>query len=174
VNPDHEDDADGIGDVSVGTRYALVDYREHRFGFDVGFGLEFPTGDERHDLGEGRVSSDLSFTASAWLGAVNAQANAGWHHALDNVAAATKDEAEYNVALIYPIRAWFLVLEGNGETDRERTKYYVTPEVIWKPTEHWELRLDAPCPATHAAGDYSVIAGFAVEFGHLFRWTERG
>jgi len=174
ADPDHGDDARGIGDVSAGTRYALVDYREHRFGIDVGFGLEFPTGNERHDLGEGRVTSDLSFTASAWLGPLNAQLNAGWHHALDNVGDPDRDEAEYNVALIYPIRRWFLVLEGNGESNRDSTKYYVTPEVVWKPMEHLELRVAAPCPVTHDAGDFGVIGGFTVEFEQLFGWTRRG
>jgi len=168
VDPDHDNNVNGIGDLSTGARYAVVDYREHPVGLDVGFGLGLPTGSDRNDLGEGRVSSELSFTASAWLGPVNAQANAGWHHALDNVGSEPKDEAEYNVALVYPIRDWYLVLEGNGESNREETKYYVTPGVVWKATEHLELRLAAPCPVTHAAGDYGVIGGFTIEFEHLF------
>jgi len=168
VDPDHEDDANGIGDVSIETRYAVVDYREHPIGLDVGFGLETPTGEERHDLGEGRVSSELSFTASAWLGPVDAQINGAWLHALDNVGDEPKDEAEYNAALIYPIRDWFLVLEGNGESNHESTKYYVTPEIVWKPTEHFELRVAAPCPVTNDAGDYAIIAGFTIEFEHVF------
>jgi hypothetical protein len=174
VDPDAEDSANGIGDLSVGARYALVDYREHPFGLDIGFGLDLPTGNEHHDLGEGRVSSDLSFTASAWLGPLDAQLNAGWHHALDNVGDQPKDGAEYNVALIYPIREWFLVLEGNGESDRDGTKYYVTPEVIWKATDDFELRAAVLCPVTHAAGDIGVIVGITVEFEHLLRRMQRG
>jgi hypothetical protein len=174
VDPDTEHSANGIGDLEVAARYALVNYREHPFGLDLGFGLGLPTGAERHDLGEGRVNTNLSFTASAWLGPLDAQLNAGWHHALDNVGGQPKDVAEYNVALVYPIREWFLVLEGNGESDREDTKYYVTPEVVWKPTDDFELRVAAPCPVTHAAGDFAVIVGFTVEFEHLLRRTTRG
>jgi hypothetical protein len=177
-DPDDEHTVNGIGDVSIESRYAVVDYREHPYGLDVGFGLVTPTGSDRHDLGEGRVSSELSFTASAWLGPVDAQINAGWGHALDDGGDEPKDEAEYNVALVYPIGDWFLGLEGDGESNRESTKFYVTPEVIWKPTEHLELRLAAPCPVTHDAGDYGVIAGFTVEFEHLlgplFGSMERG
>ena len=168
VDPEHEDSANGIGDVPIGARYAVVDYREHPFGLDVGFALETPTGNERHDLGEGRLGSELSFTASAWLGPVDAQLNGAWHHALDNIGDEPRDEAEYNVALLYPIHDWFLVVEGNGESNHESTKYYVTPEVIWKVTEHFELRVAAPCPVTHAAGDYGVVGGFTIEFEHLF------
>jgi len=174
VDPDAGASENGIGDVFAGTRYAVVNYREHRFGLDVGFGLDFPTGNEHRDLGEGHATSDLSFTASAWLGPVNGQVNAGWLRALENVHGETKDEAEYNVALIYPIREWFLVLEGNGESDRDGTKYYVTPEVIWKPTDRLELRVAAPCPVTRDAGDYGVIAGFTIEFEHLFGLTQQG
>jgi Putative MetA-pathway of phenol degradation len=175
VDPDTRDHtANGIGDLSVGARYALLDYRERPFGLDLGVGLELPTGDESNDLGEGRVRSDLSFTASAWLGPLDAQLNAGWHRALDGGGDGPEDEAEYNVALVYPIRDWFLVLEGNGESDREDTKYYVTPELIWKPIPSFELRLAAPYPVTRAAGDFAVIAGVTVEFEHLLRRSQRG
>jgi len=51
------------------------------------------------------------------------------------------DEGEYNLALVYPIRRWFAVLEGNGETNRERTNYYLTPEVVWQATQALEFRL---------------------------------
>jgi hypothetical protein len=43
VDPDTEDSANGIGDVSVDTRFALMNYRERPFGLDIGFGLELPT-----------------------------------------------------------------------------------------------------------------------------------
>jgi outer membrane putative beta-barrel porin/alpha-amylase len=175
VDPDTGDHAaNGIGDVSVEVRYALLDYREHPFGLDLGFGLQLPTGDKSNDLGEGRVSSDLSVTASLWLGPVDAQLNAGWHRALDGGGNEPKDEGEYNVALLYPIRDWFLVLEGNGESDRAETKYYVTPELVWKPADAFELRVAAPYPVTHAAGEFGVIAGFTVEFEHLLRRSQRG
>jgi hypothetical protein len=175
VDPDTRDHAaNGIGDLSVGARFALLDYRERPFGLDLGVGLELPTGDQSNDLGEGRVSSDLSFTASMWLGPLDAQLNAGWHRALEGSGDQPENEAEYNVALIYPIRDWFLVLEGNGESDREDTKYYVTPELIWKTTRAFELRVAAPYPVTRAAGDFAVIAGFTVEFEHLLRRSQRG
>jgi outer membrane putative beta-barrel porin/alpha-amylase len=173
VDPDDGKNVNGIGDMSAKARFALVNYRDHPFGLDVGFGLDFPTGDQHHDVGEGRASSDLSFTASAWLGPVDAQANAGWRRALEG-GNGPEDEAEYNVALLYPIGEWFLVLEGNGESNRDSTKYYVTPEVIWRPTDHLELRLAAPCPVTHDAGDYGVIAGFTIEFEHVLGLTPHG
>ena len=172
VHPDAGRAASGIGDVAVGARYAVLDYRERPFGLDAGLGLELPTGDRRHDLGDGRVLLRPSFTASAWLGRVNTQANVAWSHALSSAGTEPKDDVEYNVALVYPIHRWFGVLEGNGETNPDRTTYYVTPEVVWRATEHLELRLAVPIPVTRAAGDYALIAGFTVEFEHLLRPAE--
>jgi len=172
VDPEGGRTTSGIGDASVGTRYAVVDYREHPFGLDVGVGLELPTGDRRRDLGDGRVAVDPSFTASAWIRSVNVQANAGWLHALRNNGDEPDDEAEYNVALVYPIGRWFAVLEGNGESDRDEMRYYVTPGVVWKPIERLELRFAVPSGVTHAAGDYGIVAGFTYEFEHLLHRTE--
>jgi len=174
VDPDAGQTTSGIGDVAVATRYSVVDYREHPFGLDVGLGLELPTGDRRRDLGDGRVALEPSFTASMWLGQVNVQANAGWIHALRNAGDEPDDEAEYNVALLHPIGRWFVVLEGNGETDRKRTTYYVTPGVVWKTTDRLELRFAVPSSVTDPAGDYGLIAGFTFEFEHVFHETEGG
>jgi hypothetical protein len=173
VDPDGGRATSGIGDVEVKGRYALLDYREHPYGLDIGLGLQLPTGDRRRDLGDGRVALAPSFTASAWLGPVNAQANGAWHHAF-GAAAEPGDEGEYNLAFVYPIRRWFVVLEGNGESNHERTNYYVTPEVAWRATEALELRLAIPVPVTRTAGDYAVIAGFTIEFEHLLHPTEEG
>ena len=170
VTPDGGRTTSGIGDVAVTARYGLLNSRERPFGLDVGLGLKLPTGDDRRDLGEGRVSLEPSFTASTWLGGVNAQVNGSWRHAFGSGAEPT-DEGEYNVALVYPIRRWFLVLEGNGESSREGTKYYVTPELVWK-VERLELRLAVPAAVTDVAGSYAIVAGCTVEFEHLFHRTE--
>ena len=174
VNPDAGHVTSGIGDVSVATRYSVVDYRERPFGLDVGVGLQLPTGDRRRDLGAGRVAVEPSFTASAWLGHINAQANAGWVHALRNAGHSWDDEGEYNVALVYPIYRWFVVMEGDGETDRDGTKYYLTPGLVWKTTDRLELRVAVPSPVTRAAGDYGLIAGFTFEFEHLLHAIDGG
>jgi hypothetical protein len=75
--------------------------------------------------------------------------------------------------VVWPIRRLFLVLEGNGETDGERTKYYVTPELVWKPGEHVELTLGVPVGVTRAAGDYGIIARVTIEFENVPRGTNR-
>ena len=81
VTPDGGHTTSGIGDLAVGARYAVLNYRERPVGLDLGLGLQAPTGDRRRDLGDGRVSVEPSFTASAWFGPVNTEASGAWRHA---------------------------------------------------------------------------------------------
>lgn len=168
INPDSGSSANGIGDVGVAARYGVVDYRQSPFALDVGLGLTSPTGDHRKDLGDGRVVLGPSFTASQWLGRVNVELNFAWQRALGNGGTDPQDEYVYNAAVAYPIHHCFLVLEGNGDTASRSTKYSLTPELVWKVTEHFELRVAAPIGVTRAAGDYAIIGGFTIEFDHLF------
>jgi hypothetical protein len=167
-NPDRGRTVDGIGDVELKARYGVIDYRKQPFGLDLGVGVITPTGDRGDGLGDGRVEIEPSFTASQWIGPVNVELNLAWQRAISDAGDEPKNEYEYNIALVYPIRHLFLIVEGNGETTRERTKYYITPELVWKATEHVELRLAAAVGLTRAAGDFGVIAGCTVEFEHLF------
>jgi len=163
LNPFDDPAANGIGDVEIALRYGLVDYRSQAFALTVGLAVTMPTGDRMKDLGEGRLGVEPFFTASQWIGPVNVQLNAGWRRAVTNAGDEPKNEYEYNVALLYPIRQFFVVLEGNGETTSENTKYYVTPELIWKPSKQLELFVASPIAVTHAAGDYGVVVGMTIE-----------
>jgi hypothetical protein len=150
---------DGIGDVEAALRYGL--FRDH---LSLGLGITAPTGSHRKDLGEGQVSIEPFFTASRWFGKLNAQFNGGWQRTLTSGGEVPRDDFEYNIAILYPVRAWYLALEGNGETNRKRTKYYITPELIWKPRREVELLLATSVGVTRAAGDYGIVASITFEF----------
>jgi hypothetical protein len=167
-NPFDDSAVNGIGDVEVALRYGVIDYRTQAFGLTAGLGFSTPTGNRLKDLGEGRLGVEPFFTASQRIGPVNAQLNVGWHRAVTNAGDEPKNEYEYNVALLYPIRQCFVVLEGNGETTSQNTKYYVTPELIWKPSKQLELFVAVPIAVTHAAGDYGVVVGVTLEIENVF------
>jgi hypothetical protein len=158
----------GIGDVETSVRYSAVDYRRSPFGLDVGLGLSWPTGDHSRGLGDGSARIVPSLTASQWLGPVNVQLNLAWEHALGDSEGEPVNVLEHNLAVIYPVRRGYLVLEGNGETSGGQTSYCITPEVVWKASEHVQLTLAAPIGVTAAAGDYGLIAGCTIEIEHLF------
>jgi len=81
------------------------------------------------------------------------------------------ERKEYDVALLYPWREWFLTFEGAGVTAASETAYYAVPELVWKPGKHLELLVAVPVGLTGAAADYGVIAGITVEIERL---TGRG
>ena len=173
-NPNHGRSVDGLGDVEVAARYGVVPPGKKPFAFDGGLGFGIPTGDHARDLGEGRLTLEPFFTASTWLGGFNAQLNGGWQRAITNGGEEPRDDFEYNVAVLYPVDRWFLGLEGNGESNRDRTQYYVTPELIWKPTGNLQFLLAVPIGVTHAAGDYGIIASVTLELKNVaHRGTDR-
>ena len=159
--------SDGIGDVEAGARYAVIPLNKGPVALDLGLTVGIPTGDRSQDLGEGRLTLEPSFTASTWLGPVNAQLSGGWQRAVTNAREEPRDEFEYNVAILYPIQHWFLGLEGNGISTREATEYYVTPEVIWRPIPRLEFLVAAPIGVTHTSADFGIVASVTLELDNF-------
>ena len=168
LKPDGESSVNGIGDVEISTEYGVFDFRKRPFSLDVGFGLGLPTGDRGKELGEGRLVAEPFVAAGQWFGPVNAQLNLGWRRAVTNGGTEPKNEYEYNVAFIYPIHHWYLVIEGDGETTARVTRYYVTPEVIWRLDERLFFLLAVPLGVTPEAADYGVVASVTLEIENLF------
>jgi hypothetical protein len=168
--------ANGVGDVTIDGRYGVIDFREHPFSLDAELSISAPTGDHTKGLGDGRVLVSPSFTASQWIGRhFNAELNAAWIRAVGNASfAAPADQYVYNITLAYMIQRWYLVVEGNGFSTSQTTSYAVTPEIIWKPTKLTELRVACPITVTHPRADYSIVAGFTVEFENLFHRHAEG
>lgn len=157
----------GIGDVEAGARYGVIPLNKGPVALDLGLAVGIPTGDRLHDLGEGRLTLEPSFTASTWLGPFNTQLNGRWQRAVTNAGEEPRDEFEYNVAILYPVGPCFLALEGNGISTRVATEYYVTPELIWKPMKRLELLVAAPIGVTSTSADYGIVASVTLELDNI-------
>ena len=164
-------EVNGLEDLELGFRYALLDFRTRPLALDVGLTLGLPTGSRRKALGAGDVSLEPTFTLSRWLGRMNGQLSFSWRRSGIGGRAEAEDGLEYDVALLYPWREWFLTFEGAGVTAASETAYYAVPELVWKPGKHLELLVAVPVGLTGAAADYGVIAGITVEIERL---TGRG
>ena len=167
VNPNDGSSVNGIGDVEAAVRYGVIPLDEQPFALTAGLGFGIPTGDRTRDLGEGRLTLEPFFTAGTWLGRFNAQLNCGWRHAVTNAGNEPRDEFEYNLALLYPVDRWFLSIEGNGQSTRDATAYYITPELICRLGKNVEFLVAVPIGVTHAAADYGVIASVTLEFENV-------
>ena len=160
-------EVNGLEDLELGFRYALLDFRTRPLALDVGLTLGLPTGSRRNGLGAGDVSFEPNFTLSRWLGRMNGQLSFSWRRSGIGGRAAADDDVAYDVALLYPWREWFLTFEGAGETEASATAYYAVPELVWKPRRHLELLVAVPVGLAGAAADYGVIAGITVEIERL-------
>jgi hypothetical protein len=58
-------------------------------------------------------------------------------------------------------------LEGNGESNSDKTTYYITPELIWRPLKNLELLVATPLGVTRDSADYGVIAIASLELENL-------
>src|ERR1035437_3897968 len=171
VNPHGGSAANGIGDVEAAVRYRVIPMSKEPLALNVGLTVGVPTGDRIHDLGEGRLTLARFFTPSPWAGPVNVQLNCAWERAVTSAGEEPRDNFVYNVAILYPIERWFLVLEGNGTSSHELTTYYVTPELIWRPARRLQFLIAAPIGVTRAAADYGIVASVTLELDNI---THRG
>ncbi|HTS16751.1 MAG TPA: transporter [Verrucomicrobiae bacterium] len=171
LRPKNETGADGIGDVEAAVRYGVIPVGKEPVALTAGLGLRIPTGDRTRDLGEGRLTLEPFFTASTWLGPCNVQFNGGWARAVTNSGKDPKNDFEYNAAVLYPLKRWYVGVEGDGESDSDTTTYYVTPELIWRPMKPLELLVATPLGITRESADYGVVAIVSLELENL---THRG
>jgi hypothetical protein len=171
LRPKNEPGVDGVGDVEAAVRYGAIPIGQGPVALTAGLELGIPTGDRTRDLGEGRLTLEPFLTASTWVGRCNVQVNGGWTRAVSNAGQEPRDDFEYNVAILYPVKRWYLVLEGNGDSTSAVTTYYVTPELIWRPMKNLELLVAAPLGITRESADYGVIAAVSLELEDL---THRG
>jgi hypothetical protein len=171
IRPKNEAGADGIGDMEAAVRYGVIPLGQRPISLTAGLGFGIPTADRTHELGERRLTLEPFFTASTWLGRCNVQLNGGWTRAVTNSGDEPRDDFEYNVAILYPVKRWYVVLEGNGDSSSDVTTYYVTPELIWRPIKTLELLVAAPLGVTRESADYGVVATVSLELENL---TNRG
>jgi hypothetical protein len=167
LRPKNETGADGIGDVEAAVRYGVIPIGQGPVALTAGLGFGIPTGDRTRELGEGRLALEPFFTASMWAGPCNVQVNAGWTRAVTNSGKEPRDDFEYNVAVLYPLKRWYIGVEGNGESSSEVTTYYVTPELIWRPMKNLELLVAVPLGITRESADYGVIGELSLELENL-------
>ena len=167
VNPTDGRSVNGIGDVEAAVRYGVVPVSEQPFALTAGLGAGIPTGDRVRNLGEGRLTLEPFFTASTWLGLFNAQLNCGWQRAITDAGDDPRDEFEYNVAILYPVDRWFLVLEGNGLSTRAATTYYITPEVVCRLAKNVEFMVAVPIGVTRESADYGIVATITLELENV-------
>ena len=172
VKSNHVHAVDGIGDIEVDVRYGAVPVTNQPFAVTAGLGLGIPTGDSTRDLGEGRLTVEPFVTASTtWFELFDVELTCGWRRAVTNGGDEPRDDFEYNIAITRAIGDWYLTLEGDGESNRNRTLYTVAPGLIWNQSDTRQFALAIPIGVTHESADYGIVVSVTLEWEHV---THRG
>ena len=168
----------GLGDLEIGVKYAFEPAREDGIWVAVGLEITAPVGDVDEELGEGFwvyepfviVSRDLGDTTSVTLtlayGFLDRDAvpeDADEIEAEDN-------ELELGVGIVRAFGPnWRTTMELTYETnelggDGNEVESYLTPGLVYKGRQGFELGLGASAGLTDDAADWSILGSLSYEF----------
>ncbi|MGA2137628.1 MAG: hypothetical protein ABSH14_02080 [Verrucomicrobiia bacterium] len=168
VKSNHVHTVDGIGDIEADVRYGVVPVTNQPFAVTAGLGFGIPTGNSARGFGGGRLTLEPFVTASTtWFELFDVELTCGWQRAVTNGGDDPRDDFEYNIAIIRSIGDWDLTLEGNGESNRDRTLYSVAPGVIWNQSDTLQFALAIPIGVTHESADYGIVVSVTLEWEHV-------
>ena len=169
LRPDAGDTQTGIGDVSVGAKYALVNDRA-RFILAIGSDVALPTGDEARGLGAGHAA--LAPFLLAWLPLGPERRfllQAGGHLELP-LAGDEPEHAEVGAAISWTSPVGLSpILEGLVEVplDGGSASWFVAPEARWEFLPAWEagaaLRVPVAGPEADEE-DWRIVVGLIRHF----------
>ena len=189
VHLDPSGEAQGHGDVEIGTKYAFMQIAGSDTHAAVGVSATIPSGSVARGLSEGLVEVE-PFVCAAHdfrkLARMQLFGQAGVTlvhrvHALPadesgddpgdggDVAPTDPHELFLNVGAFVPIRSFRATLELNWTTNQwnhegDQSSLYVTPGVVWEAAPGWELGFGVPIGASHDADRARVIGMVIYEF----------
>jgi hypothetical protein len=152
----------GLGDVSLGLKYLVVELQKNLPA--VVFGLEtgFPTGDADCELGEGAYELTPFVALLKDFGRFSLQGNFGWSK---QVSGAREDRWVYNWALAVPLcdHKVHLLTELNGDWGR-RPQTAVAPGLKYNFNGETFVGLAAPIGLNRRTADWGIVTQFQTGF----------
>jgi hypothetical protein len=143
-DPAGEPSVNGLEDLELGFRYALLDFRTRPLALDVGLTLGLPH--------ERPAELLLAAERDRWEGGGGGRAR-------------VRRRAPLSMARVVPHP------RGGGRDGGERDGLLCGPRARLEARQHLELLVAVPVGLTGAAADYGVIAGITIEIERL---TGRG
>ena len=152
----------GLGDVSLGLKYLVVEHQQNLPA--VVFGLEagFPTGDADRELGEGAYELTPFVALLKDFGHFSLQGNFGWSK---QVSGAREDRWVYNWALAVPLcdHKVHLLTELNGDWGR-RPQTAVAPGLKYNFNDRTFIGVAVPIGLNRHTADWGIVTQFQTGF----------
>lgn len=161
VNPDDDTKSDGLGDISMGFQYNLVQGPDFSFGVRSGFVI--PSGDEDKGLGGGQFVWEPNLLGALRVGQSEIYAGVGSeiHTGNDD---GDPDAFTYTIAGAYPWRQLIGSVELAGTVSGESHEIYLAPSLWWDVADFLQAGIGVPIGLTSDSVDVQIVTLFVFEF----------
>ena len=165
--PKYQQNNKGIGNTEVSFLYNLLGGNKP-FALSLSFGVGLPTANKEKltDEDGDEFEWEPAIIIAKQIG--SAQIHAGLAGELIN----GKSALNYNIAAVLPVANWRCMLELNG-TNNDRKMFYLTPGLVWKGLEDFELGAGFSKSITNNTDGWSVILMLTYEL-NLIKRTNPG
>jgi hypothetical protein len=153
----------GVGDLSLGLKYVIVEHQRNVPAVVVGLEAGFPTGNQDRELGEGAYELTPFVALLKDFGPFSIQGNFGW---AKQVTGAREDQWDYNWALAVPVfngRA-HLLAELNGDLSRLHSSTFA-PGLKYNLKGETAIGLAVPIGLNGGAPNWGIVAQFQIGIG---------
>lgn len=153
----------GVGDVSIGLKYVIVEHQRNVPAVVVGLEAGFPTGSAERELGEGAYELSPFVALLKDFGPFSVQGNFGWER---QVTGEREDQWIYNWALAVPVfkRKAHLLAEFNGDWGHHPSST-LSPGIKYEFKSETSVGLAIPIGLTGDAPDWGIVAQFQIGIG---------
>jgi hypothetical protein len=163
VDPDDGSQRNGVGDITVGFQYNLVQGPDFSFGVRSGFVI--PSGDEDRDLGGGQFVWEPNLLGALRIGQSEIYAAVGAEvHTGNGDPNRDPDAFTYTIAGAYPWRQLIGFIELAGTVSADASELYLAPGLWWDVADFLQAGIGVPIGLTGDSVDVQISTLFVFEF----------
>lgn len=159
VDQDDGPQHDGLGDISMGFQYNLVQGPDFSFGVRSGFVI--PSGDEDRDLGGGQFVWEPNLLGALRVGQSEIYAGVGGEVHTGN---GDPNAFTYTISGAYPWRQLIGSVDLAGTVSGDAHEIYLAPGLWWNVVDYLQAGIGVPIGLTSDSVDVQIATFFVFEF----------
>ncbi len=159
VDPDDGPQHNGLGDITMGFQYNLVQGPDFSFGVRSGFVI--PSGDEDRDLGGGQFVWEPNLLGALRVGQSEIYAGVGGEVHTGN---GDPNAFTYTISGAYPWRQLIGSVDLSGTVSGDAHEIYLAPGLWWNVVDYLQSGIGVPIGLTSDSVDVQIKTLLVFEF----------